>query len=180
MRVDPHDLYEALIQAPGEQLLELGKEIEALRRAMAEWDRVSPTRRGEVVERLGTFVARTREIEPVVEKLQEVAEQQELEKSVGDDKLIAPTPFMVRQQPPFAVVLLYRLAAARAAGDTKAAGNLRDDIATYSHRSPIPGVRDVLVNGLRLDALAHGETEPGYCIPPLEDVREQLLACVPD
>lgn len=174
MRVNPHDYFEALIQAPGEQILELGNEIDELKKTMARWDRVSPAQRNEVVRRLGYFVDRTREIEPVIEVLHEIADHLEVQKSDEDDELAEPTPFMARQQPLFAAVLLFRLAAARAAGDTNKAARLRDDIATYARTSPIEDVRDALVDGMRRDAYEHGETKPGYCIAPLEQLAQNL------
>ena len=177
MRANPHDIFEALIQAPGEQILELGDEIENLRKTIEKWDRVTPARRAEVVRQLGYFVARTREIEPVVEKLQEVVDLDH--QPPVDDELIEPTDFIARHSPPFAAVLLFRLAAARAAGDVKKAANVRDDASTYARTSPILGVRDLLVDGLRLDAFTFGETRPGYCIAPVENVRRQALSCVP-
>lgn len=179
MRINPHDRFEALIQAPGEQILELGKEIETLRKNLASSDRVTASRRAEIIRQLDYFAARTREIEPVVEKLHEVADLHEMERSVEDDEPSEKTDFIARQSPPFAAVLLHRLATARAADDLAAAGDMRDVIATYARSSPLRGVRDLLVDGLRKDAFAHGETRPGYSIASVENVRRQALSCVP-
>ena len=149
MRVSPHDVHEALVQAPGEQILELGDEIENLRKKLAKWDRITPARRAEAIRQIDYFVERAREIAPVVEMLHEVADQHELKRSDEDEDLTKPTAFMARQQPPFAAVLLHRLAAARKAGDLDKAANIRDDASTYARTSSILGVRDLLVDGLR-------------------------------